>query len=283
MLKRIALASALSMISLVAPSQAGLKEGIAALERGDFAAAIREFTPLAERNRAAAQFYLGVMYANGYGVPQDDAEAVKWYRLGARGDDPRAQYGLGVMFAEGKGGLKRDYARAVDWYHLAAAQGLARAMNDMAVMYEYGLGTPRDLGKAYAWYDLAAASFGPGPEGDRSVSNRQSIVQRLTPQQLARAQDLAKHWSEGGIGATVDTPSSRPRPQASTRPPVSASLVAAVQIALAAAGYDPGPADGTMGARTRAAIRAFQTAHKRPVTGEISAELLSQITNASAR
>ena len=37
----------------------------------------------AEQGDAAAQHTLGIMYANGLGVPQDDAEAVRWYRLAA--------------------------------------------------------------------------------------------------------------------------------------------------------------------------------------------------------
>ena len=37
-----------------------------------------------------------VMYDNGEGVPQDYAEAVKWYRLAAEQGDARAQYNLGL-------------------------------------------------------------------------------------------------------------------------------------------------------------------------------------------
>ena len=37
----------------------------------------------AEQGDASAQFNLGVRYADGEGVPQDDAEAVRWYRLAA--------------------------------------------------------------------------------------------------------------------------------------------------------------------------------------------------------
>ena len=43
----------------------------------------------AEEGVASAQNDLGVRYANGDGVPQDDAEAVRWYRLAAdRGSCP---------------------------------------------------------------------------------------------------------------------------------------------------------------------------------------------------
>ena len=38
---------------------------------------------LAEQGLAGAQYNLGLMYANGIGVPQNYAEAVSWYRLAA--------------------------------------------------------------------------------------------------------------------------------------------------------------------------------------------------------
>ena len=57
----------------------------------------------AEQGNASAQYNLGVRYANGEGVPQDDAEAVKWYRLAAEQGDASAQYNLGVRHANGEG------------------------------------------------------------------------------------------------------------------------------------------------------------------------------------
>ena len=56
---------------------ADFQKGLAAAQRGDFATALREWTPLAEQGDATAQFNLGVMYDNGEGVPQDDKTAVK--------------------------------------------------------------------------------------------------------------------------------------------------------------------------------------------------------------
>ena len=49
----------------------------------------------AEQGDASAQFRLGFMYNTGEGVPQDDAEAVKWYRLAAEQGDASAQFNLG--------------------------------------------------------------------------------------------------------------------------------------------------------------------------------------------
>ena len=57
----------------------------------------------AEAGDAAAQFKLGAAYDNGEGVPEDDAEAVKWYRNAAEQGRARAQYNLGSMYEQGEG------------------------------------------------------------------------------------------------------------------------------------------------------------------------------------
>ena len=49
------------------------QKGFAAYQAGDFATALQEWTPLAEQGNSTAQYALGVMYDNGYGVPQDYA------------------------------------------------------------------------------------------------------------------------------------------------------------------------------------------------------------------
>ena len=101
---------------------ADFSEGWAAYQRGDFATAMREWRPLAEAGNAVAQYNLGQMYANGEGVPKDDAEAVKWWRLAAAQGDADAQFNLGVMYNLGKG-VPEDDVQAYAWLNLAAAQG----------------------------------------------------------------------------------------------------------------------------------------------------------------
>jgi hypothetical protein len=58
----------------------------------------------------------------------------------------------------------------------------------------------------------------------------------------------------------------------------TASTVTLIQRALAQNGYDPGPADGLMGMRTRQAIRKFQQDHGLKVDGESSVALLAALT-----
>ena len=55
----------------------------------------------AEQGDADAQYNLGAMYVTGRGVPQDDAEALRWYRLAAEQGNARAQLNLGVMYDTG--------------------------------------------------------------------------------------------------------------------------------------------------------------------------------------
>ena len=56
------------------------ENGFEAYERGDFSNAMRMFRLVAEQGDSAAQYNLGFIYDNGQGVPQNDKEAVKWYR-----------------------------------------------------------------------------------------------------------------------------------------------------------------------------------------------------------
>src|SRR5260221_5360588 len=78
---------------------------------------------LADQGKAAAQYILGVMYQRGQGVPQDYAEAMKWYRKAADQGLPVAQSNLGTMYENGWG-VRKDEAAAVRWYQKAADQGL---------------------------------------------------------------------------------------------------------------------------------------------------------------
>lgn len=80
---RLVLAAALLLATGAVPAAAGWAEADAALQRGDYEAAYREWLPLAERGVAAAQFNLGMLYAQGDGVPQDYVQAHMWFSLAA--------------------------------------------------------------------------------------------------------------------------------------------------------------------------------------------------------
>ena len=81
------------------------------------------------------------MLINGKGVPEDQAEAVQWYRLAAAQGNASAQSRLGLAYRDGHG-VPQDKAEAVQWYRLAAAQGNAFAQYNLGRAYDHGDGVP---------------------------------------------------------------------------------------------------------------------------------------------
>ena len=105
------------------------KQATTAVSAPDFAATKKD----AESGNAKAQYNLGVKYANGQGVPRDDAEAAKWYRLAADQGYGYAQGNLGVMYHDGRG-VPQDYGEAFAWFSVAAAFGDANAAKNRDIV-----------------------------------------------------------------------------------------------------------------------------------------------------
>jgi TPR repeat protein len=142
---------------------------------------------MAEANQgaASAQYNLGVMYANGVGVPENDAEAVKWFRKAADQGDAEGQYNLGVMYDFGMGVPEND-AEAVKWYRKSADQGNAKAQSNLGVMYAKGEGVPENNIRAYVWWSMAKTQDDADAAGNIDI-----LKPQMTKQQIAQAQALA--------------------------------------------------------------------------------------------
>ena len=84
------------------------------MRKKDYATALKNLRPLAKRGVADAQFYLGMMYYEGKGVPQDYAMAFRWLRKAALEGHASAQYALGWMYNTGQGVLQ-DNIMAYVW------------------------------------------------------------------------------------------------------------------------------------------------------------------------
>ena len=80
----------------------------------------------AEQGNAPAQRALGFRYANGQGVPQDDAAALKWVRLAAQQGATAAQANLSTVYGKGEG-VPRDLVLAYVWISMAVLQMPAAA------------------------------------------------------------------------------------------------------------------------------------------------------------
>ena len=83
----ISIVVALIFGSIGALLAADFQAGFAAFQKGDYAAALREWTPLAEQGDAKAQNNLGVMYAEGHGVLQDYVTAHMWANIASMNGD----------------------------------------------------------------------------------------------------------------------------------------------------------------------------------------------------
>jgi len=65
-------------------------------------------------------FALGILYDKGQGVPQDYAEAVKWFRKAEEQGNAPAQNNLGFMYDNGRG-VPQDYVLAHKWLNLSVS------------------------------------------------------------------------------------------------------------------------------------------------------------------
>jgi TPR repeat protein len=182
-------AAALSVVVVLSGSMVAAQDiykGSAAYVTGDYTTALKEFLPLADRGNVIAQYNLGNMYSDGQGVPKDDAEAARWYRLAADQGYANAQYNLGVMYVNGTGLLKDD-TEAVRWYLLAADQGNANAQYNLGVMHANGRGVPKDIATAHMWWNIASAN-----DNETAGEMLAKVEKGMTPERIADATKRAK-------------------------------------------------------------------------------------------
>mgnify|MGYP006079232569 CR=1 FL=1 len=87
----------------------------------------------AKQGDAYAQFNLGLMYVFGNGVPENDAEAIKWYRKAADQGNAKAQSNLGLMYAKGEG-VPENFVHAYVWWSMAKTQGHEDAKFNLEIL-----------------------------------------------------------------------------------------------------------------------------------------------------
>lgn len=121
-IRNIAAALALSLLAVGSATADPIDDAIVAYEGGDYATALKLLRPLVESGGAEAQYRLGLMYANGMGVPTDQAEAARLYRLAADQGVEKAQFSLGELYRDGDG-VAQDLVQAYMWFSVAAAAG----------------------------------------------------------------------------------------------------------------------------------------------------------------
>ena len=126
-------------------------------------------------------------------MPQDDQQAVAWYRKAAEQGHASAQFNLGNMYANGRG-VPQDRQQALAWYRKAAEQGDASAQYNLGLMYANGEGVPPNYSLAYTWISVAIARGIQNQSG--AIDVRNALAAELSPPQLAEAQKRAAQYFE---------------------------------------------------------------------------------------
>ena len=113
---------ALVVVLTAVPACTNSKTGVDAYEKGDYATALMEFRVLAEQGDAIAQYNLGLMYANGRGVPRDYVQAHLWANLAAAQGNELARKARDIV------------AKKMTPAQIAEAQRLAREWQPQVIL-----------------------------------------------------------------------------------------------------------------------------------------------------
>jgi len=241
--------------------------------------AARWYEYAANAGLAPAQYRLGSLYEKGRGLAKDITKARIWYNRAADRGNAKAMHNLAVIDAEGAGQAP-NFEAAVGWFEKAANLGVRDSQFNLAILYFRGLGVPRDLAASYKWFAIAAK------EGDHDAARkRDEVAKTLDRNALAAARMAVETWKPQPLLAPANVVSPPPdgwmdAPATSAgNEPVgeTKTLVAKAQSLLNRLGYQPGPADGVIGPRTRDAVRAFQRKEGMPETGVIDPKLVTAL------
>jgi len=169
---------------------ADLSAGMQAYNKHDYANAIVLLKQEAENGDRISQYALGYIYASGQGIPRDDTEAVKWYRMAADQGYAVAQTSIGISYEHGQG-VERNLSEARKWFEKAAAQGDPRAIMilDMHTARDRNPKRSSEL-KPPQYFDSHAIQNPDAPTGNNNL---------VKPQVSSLPDDLKKAIEKGDI------------------------------------------------------------------------------------
>jgi len=218
---------------------------------------------------------------------------VLFIALGFAGRGSTAELAAGLAAYE-----RQDYNAALGPLMQLAEAGDSDAQFILGRMFGRGEGVLQDYVEAHKWYNLAAS------RGQRlAATARDAVAERMTPEQIAAAQQLARDWRPLGRAslspntstvsnpeaitavqppatlttATPVAPTPEPEPEPSIGEELNETLIANIQLELKRLGYPIGTVDGRLGGRTVNAIESYQLHKGLSVTGTASQNLLAHL------
>ncbi len=236
--------------------------------------AARWYQLSADKGFAPAQYRLANLYEKGTGIERNIEAASRYYQQAADAGNASAMHNLAVINASGSNG-KQDYAKAAEWFGKAAELGVSDSQFNLAILYARGNGVQPDLEASYKWFAIAAK----GGDTD-AAQKRDEVANAMKPEQLAKAKAAVELWKAQPLNA--DANSVEPPDEWAGKGVKTASVdmkraIANIQAILKKNGFDVGNPDGVMGAKTVAAIKAFQTSIGQKPTGQINDGLVKEL------
>ncbi|MEY3089770.1 MAG: hypothetical protein RL113_86 [Pseudomonadota bacterium] len=116
---------------------------------GSYIQALNGFYALAKKGDPKAQYNLGLMYANGEGVQKNIQKAKQWYEKAAMHGHGAAQYNLGKLHHIDAKKDPSRYVKAKEWYEKSSEAGVPQAFNNLATLYMNGEGVAKNEQKAF--------------------------------------------------------------------------------------------------------------------------------------
>jgi TPR repeat protein len=158
-----------------------------------YAKELRWFLSVAEIGDGDVLLNVANLYncTNG-GLPQDSAEAARWYRLAADKGNEEALCFIGKMYETGDG-VAQDFSEAMRWYQLAAERGNAGAMFNIGMMYVRSQGVSLDKHELGFWFYLCSKCS--LPQAQESFVQK-VLTDKFGPDSLAEIQERAQRWTE---------------------------------------------------------------------------------------
>ena len=109
------------------------QDSLDAIHETNYKKALKKLMPLAESGHAAAQYNIGVMHEWGNGVPQDNSQALKWYKRSAELSHKDAQNNLGALYSKGEG-TEQNFVEALKWFLISAENGSEGGQKNIRIL-----------------------------------------------------------------------------------------------------------------------------------------------------
>jgi len=180
-----------------------LEESKLALLRKDYAVALQLLRPLADQGIPLAQYRIGLMTFNGFGVKRDVTQAIPYITAGAEGGVPEAQAFLAFFYLSSNTFAPQDFSKAAKWAKKAADQGNEIGEVLFAMVLLNGQGVQQDSEKALSLLQKNAAQ-------DNIFANyelgKMMLVGRGIAKDLAQAKLLLKKSTtiNSGVASDID-------------------------------------------------------------------------------